>query len=160
MTGSARLASIDVGHRLPHADLVQLADDAHDRVVAHLDDGMLFTWAPDAPGVVVGAVQAVPRTPAIWELRLVAVEVGHQRRGHGSDMVEAVIERLVSQGARRIVVGTASAGLGQLGFYQRLGFRVFAVERDHFDADRGYDGTESENGIAIRDLVWLDRLIP
>jgi ribosomal protein S18 acetylase RimI-like enzyme len=154
-----RLDTVAVGDRLRYLEVLLLADDAGDRVRARLDDGDLFVWIDDLDGEPVGAVQALARTPSLWELVLVAVRAEHQGRGHGTAMVDAVIDRLAGRGARRIVVGTATAGVGQLAFYQRAGFRVFAVERDHFDADRGYDGTETEHGIAIRDLVWLDRLI-
>jgi hypothetical protein len=55
------------------------------------------------------------------------------------------------------VVGTASSGTRQLGFYQRLGFRLTHVERDCFTEDRGYPPGLSENRIATRDMVWMAR---
>ncbi len=160
MTSTARLTAVAVGRRAPYLDLLLTADEAHDHVRAHLDDGEVFTWTPASHGGVVGATQAVPRSPSLWELTLVAVAESEQRRGHGVAMIGAVVDDLAARGARRLVVGTASAGVGQVAFYQRAGFRVFAVERDHFDVARGYDGSETEHGIVIRDLVWLDRLIP
>ncbi|HUW03993.1 MAG TPA: GNAT family N-acetyltransferase [Acidimicrobiales bacterium] len=158
MTGSGDLEAVGVGRRSSFLPLLRLADESVDHVEAHLDEGELFAWT--AVGAMVGAVQAVPRTPSLWELTLVAVAEEFQRRRHGTEMLTAVIDSLAARGARRIVVGTASAGVGQLAFYQRAGFRVFAVDRDHFDRARGYTGNESENGIVIRDLVWLDRLLP
>lgn len=154
-----RLERVPVGGRQSHLPLLCLADDAHDHVEAHLDEGEVLVWIPDGGRSVIGAVQAVPRRPAVWEITLVAVLGEHQGNGHGSAMLHATVDWLAERGARRVIVGTASSGVGQLGFYQRAGFRLFAIEHDHFDEARGYDGTETENGIPVRDMVWLDRLL-
>ncbi|HEU5301606.1 MAG TPA: GNAT family N-acetyltransferase [Acidimicrobiia bacterium] len=138
--------------------LLFLAEDAHDHVRAHRDDGELFVYG--TADDVIGVVQAVPREPSVVELTLVAVDERHQGRGHGIAMLDAVVAQLGSSGASRVVVGTAAAGTGTMRFYQRGGFRMHSVERDYFDAARGYDGTEVIDGLAIRDLVWFDRDVP
>ena len=91
------------------------------------------------------------------ELRAVAVVETEQGAGLGSWLVDAVCTRLRGQGIERVVVGTASSGVRQLAFYQRLGFRLSHVERDFFTAAKGYPAELSENGIATRDMVWMDR---
>jgi hypothetical protein len=45
----------------------------------------------------------------------------------------------------------------QLAFYQRCGFRLDRVERDFFTVAKGYPADLAENGIPIRDMVWMDR---
>jgi hypothetical protein len=55
-----------------------------------------------------------------------------------------------------LVVATAAADVGNLRFYQRLGFRMRAVERDAFTPDTGYTEEIFIDGIALRDRVWLD----
>jgi hypothetical protein len=47
-------------------------------------------------------------------------------------------------------------GVGQLAFYQRLGFRLTHVERDFFTPDRGYPEGLTENGSPTRDMAWMD----
>lgn len=155
----SELVIIAPAERQQHLPLLFEADDAHDHVVAHLDEGELFGWSPTGSDAVVGAVQAVPRTPSLWELTLVAVDPACRGQGHGTAMVEAVVAELAQRHARRVVVATATSGPRQFAFYQRCGFRPLTIERDHFDVARGYDGTESENGIPVRDVVWLDRLL-
>jgi RimJ/RimL family protein N-acetyltransferase len=66
---------------------------------------------------------------------------------------------LASLGWHRVVVGTSNAGVGQIAFYQKCGFRLLRIDRDHFDEARGYDGTATENGIVHRDLVWFDQIL-
>ena len=72
-------------------------------------------------------------------------------------MMNAVLFVLAQRGARRAIVGTASSGVRQLAFYQRCGFRLTHVERDFFTAEKGYPADLAEDGIPIRDMVWMDR---
>ena len=57
----------------------------------------------------------------------------------------------------RHVVATASADVGNLRFYQRLGFRMRSIDRDAFTADTGYEPGLRIDGIELRDRAWLDR---
>jgi hypothetical protein len=54
-------------------------------------------------------------------------------------------------------VATAAADVGNLRFYQRLGFRFSRVERDAFTEATGYAGGVHIDGIELRDRLWLDR---
>ncbi|MBN1779863.1 GNAT family N-acetyltransferase, partial [bacterium] len=55
-------------------------------------------------------------------------------------------------GARRLEVGTGTFGY-QLAWYQREGFRVFAIERDFFLVN--YEEPIYENGIQLKDMLRL-----
>jgi ribosomal protein S18 acetylase RimI-like enzyme len=157
-----RLREVGPGEdRTPFLPLLLLADDAEEHVRRHLDDGQLFVLETADDAEPVGAVQAVPR-PAdgddAVELTLVAIDQDRQGAGHGRTLVRLTLDELRRQGRyTRALVGTSNAGIGQIAFYQKCGFRLLRIERDHFDAARGYDGTETENGIVHRDLVWFDQ---
>jgi hypothetical protein len=68
-----------------------------------------------------------------------------------------VLDDLRGRGVRRVVVGTSSSGVGQLAYYQKAGFRLLSVERDFFSPARGYPEGLTENGIPLRDMVWMDQ---
>ena len=53
-------------------------------------------------------------------------------------------------------MATASADVRNLRFYQRLGFRMRAIDRDAFTAATGYRPGIKLDGIELRDRVWLD----
>jgi hypothetical protein len=72
-------------------------------------------------------------------------------------MLLAVLDQLPARGIRQVVVGTASSGIGQLAYYQKAGFRLAWIERDFFAPDRGYRHGIVENGIPVRDMVWMDQ---
>lgn len=56
-----------------------------------------------------------------------------------------------------MVVATATADIGNLRFYQRVGFRMFAIEPDAFSAATGYPEPIDIDGIPLLDRVWLAR---
>jgi len=55
---------------------------------------------------------------------------------------------------RRSSLATEAADTGALRFYQRVGFRMLAVERDAFTPKNGYPGMAVE-GVPLRDRVRL-----
>jgi hypothetical protein len=59
-------------------------------------------------------------------------------------------------GAAQLLVATSNADLDTLGFHQRLGFRLFRVERDAFTPEGGYPAGLSVCGVPVRDRVWLE----
>ena len=134
--------------------LVLLADESEAQVRSYIDEGDLFAWRVE--GVVLGVVLAIPDDDGVVELRAVAVANEMQGRGVGSAMLRAVVDALREGGVRRVVVGTGNSGIGQLAFYQKAGFRLHAIERDFFTPDRGYSDNLEENGIPLRDMVWMD----
>jgi ribosomal protein S18 acetylase RimI-like enzyme len=136
-------------------ELLELADEPAP-LRRYLDDGTLY-GVVDASGRPRAAVLAIDESDGTAELRAVAVAEDEQGTGLGSWLVSEVCERLRARGIRRVVVGTATSGVRQLAFYQRLGFRLDRIERDFFTAEKGYPSDFYENGIPTRDMVWMDR---
>jgi hypothetical protein len=54
-----------------------------------------------------------------------------------------------------LLVSTAAAGIDNLRFYQRRGFRMLSVDRDAFTPSTGYPDPIHIDGIPLRDRVWL-----
>jgi ribosomal protein S18 acetylase RimI-like enzyme len=135
--------------------LVHLADDSVDRVRGYYQSGTLFALDA-ADGTPTGMILAIPDGEATVELRAVAVDTSLHGRGVGTRLLLAVLEQLRAGGVRRVVVGTSSSGIGQLAYYQKAGFRLWKIERDFFSPAGGYPEGVGENGIPVRDMVWMD----
>jgi ribosomal protein S18 acetylase RimI-like enzyme len=133
--------------------LLELADEP-EPLRRYLYDGVLYGIVDDVGGPR-AAVLTIEQDDAT-ELRAVAVAEDAQGQGLGTRLVGEVLERLRATGTQRVVAGTASSGVRQLAFYQRLGFRLTHIERDYFTAARGYPSGISENGIPTRDMVWME----
>jgi ribosomal protein S18 acetylase RimI-like enzyme len=135
--------------------LLLLADESLEQVRSYMHSGELYAFigADDVP---VGIVLTIPTEQNSVELKAVAVDPTQQNRGIGRRMLAAVIEELPRRGVRRVIVGTANAGIGQLAYYQKAGFRLLRIERDFFSPARGYPAVMEDNGIRLRDMVWMD----
>ena len=107
-------------------------------------------------GAIVGYLQLVAcEKPDELELRSLAVVETRQRHGIGRALVERAVAESRAGGAGTLLVATATADVGNLRFYQRLGFRMLRVERDAFTASEGYPDGLVIDGIPLRDRVWL-----
>jgi GNAT superfamily N-acetyltransferase len=136
--------------------LLHLADDAVGQVLGYYQQGTLF--ALDGPGgEPIGTVLAIQEPGGSVELKAVAVDESWHGRGVGTRMLRAVLDHLRGAGVERVIVGTSSAGIGQLAYYQKAGFRLWRIERDYFCPERGYPDGIEEHGIPLRDMVWMDQ---
>jgi ribosomal protein S18 acetylase RimI-like enzyme len=140
-----------VGPRSQIRAFFELADDSRRAIDAYIDAGeVLVARRRDE---VVGHVHFISYGVK-WEIKSIAVEPQQQRQGIGTALVRSVLQRAALEGCMQVVVGTAAADIGNLRFYQRLGFRMDRIERDAFCPDRGYTSLEVD-GIQVRDRVWL-----
>jgi ribosomal protein S18 acetylase RimI-like enzyme len=137
--------------------LFLLADDAEQQVRAYAQQGDLYVL-DDGDGAALGIVLVLPHADGgAAELRSVAVDAERHGQGVGRRLVAGVLRELAAQGVERVIVGTASSSLGALRFYLRLGLRPLRIERDVFTPAKGYPEGSEEDGIPLRDVVWLDR---
>jgi ribosomal protein S18 acetylase RimI-like enzyme len=136
--------------------LLRIADDSESEVLSYYQQGDLFVLR-GADNVAVGITLVLRDTRAAVDLKSVAIAPELQGRGLGKRMLALVLAELRACGVRLVTVATGNSGIGELAFYQRAGFRLSRIERDFFDRDRGYPTGILENGIPLRDRVWLDR---
>jgi ribosomal protein S18 acetylase RimI-like enzyme len=93
------------------------------------------------------------------EIKSIAVDPALRRQGVGRALVEAAVELARAENRSTLVVGAATADVGNLRFYQRLAFRMRSVERDAFTPARGYGPGLSVDGMEVLDRVWLTRAL-
>jgi ribosomal protein S18 acetylase RimI-like enzyme len=135
-----------------------LLADAEPQVRGYLQQGDLYARrGADRGPLGVTLVLPDPAEPGTAELRAVAIDPTQHNRGLGRRMLASVLADLRARGFRRSVVGTSNAGIGQIAFYQKAGFRICRIERDYFTAQKGYDPDERENGLPHRDMIWFDQ---
>ncbi len=102
---------------------------------------------------VIAVVVLLRQSPQVIEVMNIAVAPSYQGKKLGKLLLAAAIERSRQQGAQRMIVGTGNAGIPQLAFYQKMGFRLESIDRDYFV--RTYPEPIFENGIWCRDRVLL-----
>lgn len=137
--------------------LLLLADESEQQVRSYLQRGDLYVYSRrDDASAVAGIILAIAADETVIELKVVAVEPRSQGQGIGKRMLAAVLDELRARGFRQVIVGTANAAIGQLAYYQKAGFRLQRIERDFFSPDRGYPQMMVDNGIRLRDMVWME----
>ena len=142
------------GSRNDLRELFEMAEDSAAQLNSYIDAGEVFV-ARDAGERVVGHLQLIPLDIASGEIKNLAVVPGHRRRGVGGALVYHAIDVSRSNGWSRLMVRTATADTGNLRFYQRLGFRCFAIEPDAFTAASGYPPHLMITDIPVRDAMVL-----
>ncbi|MES3676029.1 GNAT family N-acetyltransferase [Halomonas elongata] len=130
--------------------LLLLADPSEHHIATYLEGALCYLASEQ--GQPVGACVLNVNRDGVLELFNIAVAIEAQAQGIGSALLEHVIADARAQGHARIELGTGTFG-HQLAFYQRAGFRVESVIRDHF-LDH-YDEPIHEQGIQHKDMLRL-----
>ena len=86
------------------------------------------------------------------EIMNVSVWPEQQGRGIGTALLRFTLEQLKQQGVTQVELGTGTFGY-QLTYYQRVGFRVVDILKDHFLDN--YPKPIIENGIQHKDMLIL-----
>ena len=133
--------------------LFREADDSEQQLDAYLDLGAVFVAEDD--GEIIGHLQLITGDDA--ELKSMAVAESRRGTGVGRALVRAALEHCRQNAAKRLLVATAAADIGNLRFYQRQGFRMLRIERDAFVPSTGYPDEILIDGIPLRDRVWLSQ---
>ncbi|ENK0806070.1 GNAT family N-acetyltransferase [Vibrio fluvialis] len=126
------------------------ADPSPQNIATYLQDAWCF--AVTLHGAVIGAcvVKALDETTA--EIFNVSVTSPFQQQGIGSELLRFALHELKNSNVQRVELGTGTFGY-QLTYYQRLGFRVDSVLKDHFL--KHYPEPIFEQGIQHQDMLRL-----
>ena len=146
------------GSRAELRGLFDLAEDSARALETYIDHGRVLVALENDE--IVGHVQLTETGRASeLEIKNMAVDPAMQGRGLGRMLVEAAAELARAEQRSTLVVATAAADIGNLRFYQRLGFRMRSIDRSAFREAAGYEPGLSVGGIPIRDRVWFDRAL-
>ena len=141
------------GSRTLLLPLFEQADDSLAEIQSYCERGEVLVARRSQE--IVGHLQLLT-TDTHPEIKSIAVLESCRGQGIGSALIREALRRVLSSGALRILVSTATADTAVLRFYQRLGFRMDRVEHDIFTPGRGYPQQEID-GIPLCDRVWLSR---
>jgi GNAT superfamily N-acetyltransferase len=84
------------------------------------------------------------------EIQELAIAADRQGQGLGRRFIAWLMDEARRRGKHAMLVGTANASIGNIAFYQKVGFRMDHVRKDYF---RYYHAPVYENGIQIRDML-------
>jgi ribosomal protein S18 acetylase RimI-like enzyme len=139
--------------------LLHDAEEDDERIRAAMRDPACRTYVTRHDDQPVAA--AVVRWEQPAEILYIAVDAESRGTGIGRRLVAAVQADVDADG-RTLLVGTANSSLDNIAFYQKCGFRMHSVKRDHFEY---IQPPLHEYGIRMRDMIVFsyrppDRLGP
>ena len=127
------------------------ADPSEAMIQSYLPESLCFAAKDNRQHIVAASVvKAISSQQA--ELLNIAVKPELQAKGIGSKLLKLTLAQLKERGFHRVELGTGTFGY-QLTFYQRLGFRVDVVIKDHFI--NHYAESIYENRIQHKDMLRL-----
>jgi GNAT superfamily N-acetyltransferase len=112
----------------------------------HLVDAI---YRADEDGLLVGAATMQWRGDPC-EIMELAVAPERHGQGLGRQLVAWLVDEARRRGKTAVLVGTANSSIGNIAFYQKVGFRMDHVRKDYF---RYYREPHYENGIQIREML-------
>ena len=66
------------------------------------------------------------------EIYNIAVDEGHARSGIGTFLLQAVIESVLVDGARKLMLEVRKSNAGAIKFYRRFKFRIVGERTDYY----------------------------
>ncbi|MEO8956437.1 MAG: GNAT family N-acetyltransferase [Ktedonobacteraceae bacterium] len=147
-----------VTERVPHNETTFLlpiladAEEGEERIRATLLDTTCTTYASWLDGQLAGAAVVRWEQEEPSEIVYIAVATALRGRGYGKQIIHVLQEELRRRGGHALLVGTANAALANIAFYQKCGFRMFAIRRDYFAY---IQPPIAEHGIVLRDMLVL-----
>ena len=130
---------------IPEEDLLFLRRDVTDRNVIEswandVAGGHTLTLLAERDGTVVGEASIhqsrVPWTAHVGEVRVV-VDADHRKLGLGSALVQAIFLEALARGVEKIIAEMTPDQKGAINVFQKLGFRIEGLLRDHVRDRRG-----------------------
>lgn len=133
-----------------HLALLLLADEQEDMIDRYLDRGRMYVL--DDNGVKCECV-VTDEGDGVLEIKNIATEPKHQRKGYAKAMIDFIVE--IYRGQYTILqVGTGDSPL-TIPFYEKCGFiRAHTVPNFFIDY---YDHPIYECGVQLVDMVYLRR---
>lgn len=133
--------------------LLLLADPSRAHINRYIHDSLVIGLLHD--GVTLGVVVLKNLTDSSAEIMNLAVDERHQGKGLGKSLLSESFKECARRGIRTIEIGTGNSSLSQLYLYQKMGFRIVGVLKDHFTEN--YPEPIIENGIPCVDMIRLRR---
>ncbi len=134
-------------------DLLLLADETIEAIEKYIYDSEVYIVRENECQDVIGVFVLYKIGGTEIEIKNIAVSEEHQGKGIGSYLLNEIKQMAIQSGVKNIIVGTPGGSIRQIHFYERNGFKRYAVKKDFFIEN--YTEPIVENGTRLKDMVML-----
>lgn len=132
-------------------DLLLVADPSRGQVEGYLVNSTIFVY--EDGDEVVGVIVLKMHDESYSEIMNVAVRDSHRGRGIAKELMKHAVNVSKDAGVSHVDIATANSSINQLALYQKSGFRISEINKNHF-LDH-YETPIWENGIQAKDQLVL-----
>ncbi len=129
--------------------ILRQAEETEDALRWSLANRSDAVYRMDDSGQVVGVATMQWRGDGC-EMMELAIAPERHGQGLGKHLVAWLIEEARRRGKRQVLVGTANSSIDNIAFYQKCGFRMDQIRKNHFSY---YGEPHYEDGIQVRDML-------
>ncbi len=131
--------------------LLLVADPSRGQVEGYLVNSTIFVYEDDE--AVVGVIVLKQHDEDYTEIMNVSVRESHRGRGIAKELMRKAVDYSRELDVNHVDIATANSSINQLALYQKSGFRITDINRNHFL--NHYETPIWENGIQAKDQLVL-----
>ncbi|MEM8527667.1 MAG: GNAT family N-acetyltransferase [Bacteroidota bacterium] len=135
----------------PPYPLLFLADPSKELIDDYLRDGNCYIATIE--NVLVGVLILVEIESNVLEIKNIAVDSSFQGKGYGKQLLQFAEKIAKQQGYQKLLIGTGNSSIGQLAFYQKMGFEIDHLKKNFFVEN--YEEAIVEDGIICKHMIIL-----
>ncbi|MBS7345200.1 MAG: GNAT family N-acetyltransferase [Caryophanon sp.] len=143
-----------LANRQSYKPLLLLADEDDAILNSYIEQGDLYEVRMNED--IVGVALFIPIDEQTIELKNIALRPTYRGQGIAKEMIRQSELTFKAQGYTRMIIGTANSSINNIALYQKLGFRMYDIQRDFFNA---YKKVIVEQGIQAVDLWMFEKLL-
>lgn len=143
-----------LANRQSYKPLLLLADEDEAILNSYIEQGDLYEVRMNED--IVGVALFIPVDEATIELKNIALRPTYRGQGIAKEMILQAETIFKAQGYTRMIVGTANSSINNVALYQKLGFRMYDIQRDFFSV---YKKVIVEQGVQAVDLWMFEKLL-
>jgi ribosomal protein S18 acetylase RimI-like enzyme len=134
-------------------NLLLLADETKEAIDKYIHDCEIYVYEQYDNIIAVYALKIIDIKTA--EIKNIAVEMGFQGKGIGTDLIKHAEEQLTKRGFQTLLIGTADVPSKQLKLYKKLGFENHRIIENFFTIN--YPKPIFEDGIQLKNMIVLKK---
>jgi len=134
-------------------NLLLLADETKDAIRKYIYASAIYIVYSNEAATPIGVFALYRINDAVLEIKNIGVLELFRSRGIGSFIIERIKGIARIENYREVIVGTADSGVRQIQFYEKNGFRKYAVKKNFFT--KNYPKPIIEDGIMLKDMLML-----